>query len=300
MPQFIDNIKNQSAEALSVWFLAQWFGGDTLNLLGCLIQGQQLPTTTFLAMYFVLSDVVMLVQFIYYSAVQKRKEAAKRLRRSMRKAGSMSSGLPSPSRHHRHHHHHPLGNSSGQGSQAVLPGLGSFISTDNGMLSLPGGMEGTVSQNSSGALVVVASQGNTAHGSDAEQQEVAVTLASAPGTLRLRSAQGAAGTSVATALFAVASSASSLAAHYAAYTHGRTSHGATGALGALHATPQHALSAAAGSSASSSSLGNYKLLGSGSEAGPSSSAHSSSFYVQGQKCSFVNCDVALVAGTAMG
>ena len=40
----------------------QWFLGDTLNLLGCLVQGMQLPTTTFLAMYFVVSDVVMLVQ----------------------------------------------------------------------------------------------------------------------------------------------------------------------------------------------------------------------------------------------
>jgi hypothetical protein len=29
---------------------AQWFAGDTLNLLGCLLQGKQLPTTTLLAM----------------------------------------------------------------------------------------------------------------------------------------------------------------------------------------------------------------------------------------------------------
>ncbi|GAX78827.1 hypothetical protein CEUSTIGMA_g6264.t1 [Chlamydomonas eustigma] len=74
LPQFISNIKNESAEALSVWFLGQWFLGDTLNLLGCLVQGQQLPTTTFVAMYFVLSDVVMLIQFIYYGALQKRRQ----------------------------------------------------------------------------------------------------------------------------------------------------------------------------------------------------------------------------------
>eukprot|EP00798_Chlamydomonas_sp_ICE-L_P003376 gene3376-13411_t len=82
LPQFISNIKNQSAEALSVWFLAQWFAGDTLNLMGCLIQGQQLPTTTLLAMYFVLSDMVMLLQYIYYGALQARK---KRLRKQTRK-----------------------------------------------------------------------------------------------------------------------------------------------------------------------------------------------------------------------
>eukprot|EP00955_Chlamydomonas_euryale_P098252 365130-Chlamydomonas_euryale.AAC.3 len=62
LPQVISNMKNQTAEALSPWFLAQWFLGDTLNLLGCLVQGEQLPTTTYLAMYFVLSDVIMLMQ----------------------------------------------------------------------------------------------------------------------------------------------------------------------------------------------------------------------------------------------
>jgi hypothetical protein len=50
LPQFLNNIKHQSSEALSIWFLAQWFAGDTFNLLGCLMQGEQLPTTTMLAM----------------------------------------------------------------------------------------------------------------------------------------------------------------------------------------------------------------------------------------------------------
>jgi hypothetical protein len=60
--QFLDNWRNQSADALSVWFLAQWFLGDTLNLLGCLLQGQQLLTTTATAGYFIVADVIMLVQ----------------------------------------------------------------------------------------------------------------------------------------------------------------------------------------------------------------------------------------------
>jgi hypothetical protein len=50
LPQFISNFKNKSAEALSPWFLAQWLLGDTFNLTGALMQGQQLPTTTYTAM----------------------------------------------------------------------------------------------------------------------------------------------------------------------------------------------------------------------------------------------------------
>ena len=98
MPQFISNFRNQSSEALSIWFLTQWFAGDTLNLLGCLIQGEQLPTTTILAGYFVLSDVFMLMQFIYYGALQARRQRA--LRGSRRK------------RRHHHHHNHAAGGTS--------------------------------------------------------------------------------------------------------------------------------------------------------------------------------------------
>ncbi|MEW5298884.1 MAG: hypothetical protein WDW38_004808 [Sanguina aurantia] len=93
LPQFIGNIRRGSADGISVWFLAEWFLGDTLNLLGCLVQGQQLPTTTFLAMYFVLVDVVMLMQFIYLGALQKRRQ---HLARVMAERAA--------NRHHHHHH----------------------------------------------------------------------------------------------------------------------------------------------------------------------------------------------------
>ncbi len=127
--QFLDNIKNQSAEALSVWFLAQWFLGDTLNLLGCLMSGDQLATTTALAMYFVLSDVIMLTQYVYYGALQRRArklvvKAQRRMTLKRQSAALMAAaaigpdGTPLPPgqlqqqqrRHtqatHRHHHHH--------------------------------------------------------------------------------------------------------------------------------------------------------------------------------------------------
>lgn len=34
VPQLYRNYRNQSAEALSPWFLAEWLLGDTFNLLG--------------------------------------------------------------------------------------------------------------------------------------------------------------------------------------------------------------------------------------------------------------------------
>ena len=112
LPQFISNVRNQSAEALSVFFLAELFCGDTLNLLGCLVQGQQLATTTYLAMYFVLSDMVMLMQFMYYGALKVRRD---RLASAIKKASSRSAARPALHHHqhltnhqqeHHHHHHH--------------------------------------------------------------------------------------------------------------------------------------------------------------------------------------------------
>ncbi|KAG1660749.1 hypothetical protein FOA52_010623 [Chlamydomonas sp. UWO 241] len=112
VPQVIGNIRNQSAEALSPWFLAQWFAGDTLNLLGCLVQGEQLATTTYLAMYFIMSDLVMLVQYIYYGALQSRREKLRRMEEEWQQRR----------RHgHRHRHHHH--NFPGQGHGHADGGL---------------------------------------------------------------------------------------------------------------------------------------------------------------------------------
>ncbi|KAG2439591.1 hypothetical protein HXX76_004943 [Chlamydomonas incerta] len=116
IPQFISNIKNQSSEALSIWFLVEWFAGDTLNLLGCLIQGQQLPTTTILAAYFVLMDVFMLLQYIYYGALQARKARAR--------AKALARRKQQQHHHHHHHHHHR--------SQAGPPGPGGSGAATNG------------------------------------------------------------------------------------------------------------------------------------------------------------------------
>ncbi|CAL8467091.1 g6627 [Coccomyxa elongata] len=93
MPQIISNIRNKSAEALSPWFLAEWLLGDTCNLLGCLLTGNQLATQVYTAMYFVCADVVLVVQYIYYTTLTRRRQRLKAMRKSLRQ------------RHSRHVHH---------------------------------------------------------------------------------------------------------------------------------------------------------------------------------------------------
>ena len=67
LPQFVQNFRSGSAEGLSPWFLAEWLLGDTFNLLGCVMTGDQLPSETYTAAYFMCVDVLMIFQFVYYS-----------------------------------------------------------------------------------------------------------------------------------------------------------------------------------------------------------------------------------------
>lgn len=73
LPQFVRNIRCQSAEALSPWFLFQWLSGDTLNLLGCILTGNQLATETFTACYFIFADSCIITQYVYYQIRNKEK-----------------------------------------------------------------------------------------------------------------------------------------------------------------------------------------------------------------------------------
>ncbi|KAK9868716.1 hypothetical protein WJX84_010978 [Apatococcus fuscideae] len=72
IPQLVQNYRTKKAEALSPWFLAQWLMGDTTNLIGCLLSGEQLPTTTYTAMWFIFADICLMVQYIYYGSLQRR------------------------------------------------------------------------------------------------------------------------------------------------------------------------------------------------------------------------------------
>lgn len=73
LPQFISNWRLQSAEALSPWFLFQWLAGDSFNLLGCLLTGDQLATETLTAMYFMFADSLIISQYMYYQMPRMEK-----------------------------------------------------------------------------------------------------------------------------------------------------------------------------------------------------------------------------------
>ncbi|CAL5225418.1 g8232 [Coccomyxa viridis] len=91
MPQIISNFRNQSAEALSPYFLAEWLLGDTCNLIGCLLTGNQLVTQVYTAMYFIFADIVLVVQFIYYTTLQRRKSRLKARKDRSRRSSQRSS-----------------------------------------------------------------------------------------------------------------------------------------------------------------------------------------------------------------
>ncbi|RMZ55178.1 hypothetical protein APUTEX25_005456 [Auxenochlorella protothecoides] len=74
IPQLVANYRRQRADALSPWFLAEWLLGDTFNLLGCLLKGDQLPTVVFTAQYFICMDAILLMQYMYFRALQHRRE----------------------------------------------------------------------------------------------------------------------------------------------------------------------------------------------------------------------------------
>ena len=59
IPQFVLNVRRQSVEALSSWFLAQWLLGDTCNLVGCILTGSQLSTQTWTACYFIIAEMCL-------------------------------------------------------------------------------------------------------------------------------------------------------------------------------------------------------------------------------------------------
>ncbi|XP_056189819.1 lysosomal amino acid transporter 1 homolog isoform X2 [Falco biarmicus] len=52
-------------QALSIYFLLGWLGGDLLNLIGSFL-ADQLPLQVYTAVYYVLADLVMLSLYCYY------------------------------------------------------------------------------------------------------------------------------------------------------------------------------------------------------------------------------------------
>lgn len=65
LPQIYHNYSTKSVHGLSPYLLLLWLLGDTCNLIGCILTNQ-LPFQTYLSCYFVLSDIILDLQYIYY------------------------------------------------------------------------------------------------------------------------------------------------------------------------------------------------------------------------------------------
>ncbi|KAI0405603.1 PQ loop repeat-domain-containing protein [Xylaria palmicola] len=93
IPQLIANYRAQSAEGLSMGFLAIWLFGDVTNLNGALATGLA-PTATALAGYFCVSDLILITQCVYYNL-----RNARRARRRRSSATATSEDRPLLRRH---------------------------------------------------------------------------------------------------------------------------------------------------------------------------------------------------------
>ncbi|KFP29457.1 Lysosomal amino acid transporter 1, partial [Colius striatus] len=66
LPQFYQACKTGIMDqALSIYFLLGWLGGDLLNLIGSFL-AHQLPLQVYTAVYYVLADLLMLSLYCYY------------------------------------------------------------------------------------------------------------------------------------------------------------------------------------------------------------------------------------------
>ncbi|KAI1779290.1 PQ-loop-domain-containing protein [Hypoxylon cercidicola] len=112
LPQLITNYRAQSADGLSMVFLAVWLFGDIANLSGALVTGLA-PTATALAGYFCISDIILISQSLYYN-IRNARKARQRTRSTESEASEdepllqprrrSSSGLPGSHRRHSVHH----------------------------------------------------------------------------------------------------------------------------------------------------------------------------------------------------
>ncbi|KAJ3432445.1 lysosomal amino acid transporter [Anaeramoeba flamelloides] len=70
--QIILNYKTKRADSLSFYFLVEWLLGDITNLTGCLL-ANQLPQQTATAIYFVMIDLTLFIEYVWYGHKNKSK-----------------------------------------------------------------------------------------------------------------------------------------------------------------------------------------------------------------------------------
>jgi len=73
LPQIVANYRLKTSDGLSFYFLLLWAFGDSCNLLACFLTNDQTPMQTYTAVYFLMSDLVLISQFVVYSKRQRRR-----------------------------------------------------------------------------------------------------------------------------------------------------------------------------------------------------------------------------------
>lgn len=73
LPQILENYLNESVSGVSLAFLACWIGGDVTNFIGCILTGA-LPFQICLAAYYCFIDLILSLQFWYYTSVYPRQK----------------------------------------------------------------------------------------------------------------------------------------------------------------------------------------------------------------------------------
>ena len=73
LPQIVANYRLKTSDGLSFYFLLLWAFGDSANLLACILTNDQTPMQTYTAVYFLMSDSVLISQFVLYSKRQRRR-----------------------------------------------------------------------------------------------------------------------------------------------------------------------------------------------------------------------------------
>ncbi|XP_058874696.1 lysosomal amino acid transporter 1 homolog [Acipenser ruthenus] len=74
LPQYYRSYKSGNMDqALSIWFLLGWLGGDSCNLIGSFL-ADQLPLQSYTAVYYILADLLMLGLYLYYKMKNRNTE----------------------------------------------------------------------------------------------------------------------------------------------------------------------------------------------------------------------------------
>ncbi|KAK6199405.1 uncharacterized protein RJT21DRAFT_46539 [Scheffersomyces amazonensis] len=103
LPQIIENHLNESVSGVSLAFLCCWIGGDTTNLIGCILT-KALPFQTLLATYYCFIDCILSLQYWYYTRIYPQQKIHHNLLQSpnmLRPIGSRKSNSNSKHVHTR-------------------------------------------------------------------------------------------------------------------------------------------------------------------------------------------------------